>query len=194
MSSARFAFALVAFTAALSTLAAVPPAGAETARGCLGELRIFDRARDDIQKQWELLATFEGRGTCKNKLHANDCRKRAADGIIRCAREMWDTRNGGTLPASCTQERGNSFARTKLEGINPALFRPQSVLDRARFAACCKFNRVASQVPTNLWVVVIGDTGCISKKSSLKFDEQGGSWHTVDKSATLQCAAVRGRC
>ena len=183
----------IALLAAAATIAGcyfASAAQADTARGCRGQLLIFDSAPHSGSPPKELLASFEGRGTCRNKFHADDCRKRAADGIIRCAREMWATRNSGHLPPSCTEERGNSFARVELEGIHHT-FRPGNVLDRARYAACCKFNASAAQVPATLRVAVTGDTGCVSKHSSRDFNQEAVSSHAVDDGATFQCAAYR---
>lgn len=167
-------------------------ARADISRGCAGQMWIFDRARDSSDVQKELLASIEGRGSC-NRTEKRKCRKRAADAIIRCAREMWETRNTGVMPVSCVQRRGQSnFARATLEGIFP--FLPLGhVLDRGRRAVCCKFNRVASPVPAQLWVVVIGETGCVSKTKAGQFQEQGGSWHSVDENASFNCAAHRAR-
>lgn len=109
---------LPAIVAIASVVAAanVPVAQAETARGCRGELQIMDRPLGTAHAQFDLIATFEGRGTCKNRTQADKCRKRAADAIIRCAREMWSTRNSERLPPSCVQTRGNSIARTRAGG------------------------------------------------------------------------------
>ena len=121
-------------------------ARADISRGCAGQMWIFDRARDSSDVQKELLASIEGRGSC-NCTEKRKCRKRAADAIIRCAREMWETRNTGVMPVSCVQRRGQSnFARATLEGIFP--FLPLGhVLDRGRRAVCCKFNRVRKPGP-----------------------------------------------
>jgi len=186
--------AFVVFAIALAGVIAVAPtASAETARGCRGQLWIFVGDRQNAGEARELVASFEGRGTCKNRFHADDCRKRAADGIIRCARDMWATRNSGRLPPSCREERGDSFARVQLEGIMPGVFRAESILDRTRYAACCKFNHRAPQVVTNLWVQVTGDIGCISKhRTGVEAIQQGStSPHAVDEHAVFQCAAVR---
>ena len=139
----------------------------------------------------ELLASLEGRGTCKNRFQADTCRKRAADGIIRCARDLWAIRNTHTLPPTCTEERGDSFARIQVEGIFVNLH-PNSVLDRARFAACCKFNQRALQMPAELWVIVTGDRGCVSDTSSPShFETRGDSPHAVDENAVFDCAKAR---
>jgi hypothetical protein len=190
MTSRTWMCVISAIAAGLA-MTSVPAARADTTRGCKGDLRILDRPPNPGQKSWDLIATFEGRGSCKNRFHADDCRKRAADAIIRCAREMWATRNDEVLPPSCFQTAGQSaFVRTKMEGIVPG-FPAHSALARARFAACCKFNPSAAEVPAHLWVVVTGDTGCISKTSSQEFDRQGGSWHAVQENAPFNCARAR---
>lgn len=139
-----------------------------------------------------LIAQIEGRGTCKSSNHG--CRKRAADAIIECARDMWAARSSVGLPASCTNTRGNSIVtRVTLEGIFPGF--QNTVLEHSRSFVCCSFNKSAAVVPATVFVDVLGKEGCISKDPSNNvFDiisNRDASRHSVAEDAKLQCMKVR---
>lgn len=139
-----------------------------------------------------LIAQFEGRGTCKSSNYG--CRKRAADAIIECARDMWAARSSVGLPASCTNARGDSIVtRATLEGIFPGF--QNTTLDHSRSFVCCSFNKSAAVVPTTVFVDVLGKEGCISKNPSKNvFDiisNRDVSRHSVAEDAKFQCANVR---
>jgi len=178
-------------------------AGAKS-RTCEGQLWVFERLEGNtagggtlntdpqrISRGIGLIATFEGRGTCKRD--ADGCRQRAADAIIECARDMWPARSSVGLPASCTNTSGNSIVtRVTLEGIFPGF--QNTVLDHSRSFVCCSFNKSAAEVPAIVRIGIIGGTGCVSRdraKNEVDILGKAVSWHAIDEGAKFQCTKVR---
>ncbi|MDX1402129.1 MAG: hypothetical protein R3245_09425, partial [Kiloniellales bacterium] len=76
-------------------LASAPSALADISRGCSGEVRVTTGGLG------EALATIEGRGSCKNKAQANDCRAHARKEIDRCIAGLWRDRQKNALAPEC---------------------------------------------------------------------------------------------
>lgn len=145
----------------LTTLAAVVcgltlfpnPAAADISRGCAGTVFI------ETEGGGAPLATIDGRGFCKNRLHANECRERARKAIVACVRDLWANRNAARLPASCTVHGGGrpSARLTWLPGT-PA--RLSSFNNRLTWNACCKLRPNANGLAYSVRAGIVGDKGC----------------------------------
>lgn len=140
-------------------LASVHPAAARIWRGCAVEITVVaeGKARD--------IWSFEGRGSCKNKFHANDCRRAARGAIDYCIQDAWRARWDFRIPSSCYPTSGSSrpyvkgLANTSF-GRGPGAQGDQDFKWAVERAVCCHLhpnrNRVTAQVSWN----VHGDKGC----------------------------------
>ena len=178
---------------AAATLAATlwpQQAGATEWRGCRGAIDV--RGSGDVRTIWE----FEGRGSCKNRAHANDCRRAARGAIEACAREAWRTRWDRRLPAACHPLSGTSRAHVK--GIADTFFgRGSGSQGRQDFkwaverAACCSMYRNRDSVKVSITASSYGDKGCQSDKTG----EVGeADWQIDDYTADCRAVRARGVC
>jgi hypothetical protein len=123
-------------------------ASAEIVRSCSGQ--VFG------------IATIGGEGTCKNKAHANDCRKHAHDAILDCAKALYAARASGTkLPAACRGGGGAKRAVLHWDQIILGI-RGDNLGDRIRWNECCRGQNPNRKGKTGFSVRVVGDKGCAS--------------------------------
>lgn len=104
-----------------------------------------------------------GRGTCRGKAWANDCRRRARDAVIACARELWRTRRSRRVP---TNACGSAYTSRPPHGyITQWGSPPRSVLrgnvkGAVQHAACCVLFPQARELTFSVYLSVVGDTRC----------------------------------
>lgn len=180
---------LVLAAATLAVMLWPQHAGATEWRGCRGAIDVRDSV-DNFRTIWE----FEGRGSCKNRTHANDCRSAARGAIETCVREAWRTRWEYRLPAACHPASGTSRAHVK--GIADTFFgRGPGARGRQDFkwaveqAACCQMHPNRDSVTVSVSATSYGDKGCQSDK----IREVGEVDWLIERTYTADCRAARAR-
>lgn len=178
---------LVLAAAALTVTLWPQQAHATEWRGCRGTIDL--REPGAIHTIWE----FEGRGSCRNRAHANDCRRAARGAIETCVREAWRTRWDRRLPDACRPVPGSNRAHVK--GIADTFFgRGPGSQGRQDFkwaverAACCAMHRNSDSVDVAITASSYGDKGCEGSKTG----EVGEVDWQIDF-YTADCRAVRAR-
>jgi len=122
----------VILLAAGMILASAPPLFADIMRGCSASLYV--RASGEAMT----LASIEGRGVCKNKVQANDCRVSAHKKIEICLKALWRVRQQNAMPFECSSIGGSrEGAKLTWQGIYP-IGEPNRLSARMAYAACCK--------------------------------------------------------
>lgn len=147
----------------LLALAASQPAVAEITRSCTASVIV---ATFDKPLALKTLATIDAQGSCKNKLHANDCRERARRELDRCRADMWAGRHTNAVPASCNNlVAGSSRGGAKLqyEGIM-VIDEPQRLTARGAFVTCCQLRPKADNVTVSFEGRISGDEKCGSAR------------------------------
>lgn len=161
-------------------------AQADITRGCTASLEVF--VVDNKPNPAMGLASIEGRGSCDNKLHANECRARARREIDRCRADLWAGRHANAIPASCRSVvEGSSRSGAKLEydGIF-IIAQPQRLTARGAHAVCCKLRPNADKLVVQFSGRINGDEKCASTKIGKdsfqeefgypKYDMNCGEW------------------
>lgn len=166
---------LLLFSALGAFLTLPGAANADIARHCTGYLGAqLLSGVDRNGKRWVRQGTkalagvvFKGRGRCRNRLKANDCRRQARDLIVRCGRDLWAKRWSRSVPSSCAGSSGGSRPYGRIvswgsDGISPVI-RTQLTNDVKRaveHSACCVLRPRDRQVNFSVYLAVHGDTGC----------------------------------
>jgi hypothetical protein len=111
---------------------------------------------------------LKGRGTCRNALYANECRRNARDAIRSCAQGIWAERWNKKIPISVCETADNG--RAPHAGVTAWGHDHISAAARARitgdvkraleYTACCVLQKTARQVNFSVYLAVHGDTGC----------------------------------
>lgn len=110
------------------------------------------------------IATINGEGTCKNKAHANDCRKQAQDAILACAKALYAARTSGTkVPAACKGGGGAKSAVLHWDQVILGI-RGNNLGDRVRWNTCCR-GKPPNTNQTKVFLSVAGDKGCGGTKT-----------------------------
>ncbi len=152
----RIAFAL-AFAAQAH---AGVPASAETFRGCKGYYMVTNPGSG---LGAEYFHTFDGRGRCRGKAWANDCRRMARDFIIDCFGDAWRMRwdqevlSGDARPGRCLPRGPIGVRNYTLQDLKGAIER----------AAC----RLGVDTPARVLVtgMVSGDKGCTTSVEIVRY-------------------------
>jgi len=140
-------------TALISAALVSGTAAAEISRGCRANVLVH------TGNSSALVAQVEGRGFCKNRFHANECRERARDAIATCMQDLWAQREQNALPPSCTIiGSGRPFAILSWASSGLRLFR-NSLNHQTGWQVCCRLGR-HGQPPYFLQVSIQGDHGC----------------------------------
>jgi len=161
------------------------PAAAQMKRGCSGAIRMSSAPTGSI-----VLANMDASGFCKNRRHANDCRKAARRAIDNCAGALWDARWSHAIPAACTTRPGggragmNYFRWTQ---IIVSLPHGDSLKDRIEHNVCCGGGGRSDTYQARICWYTNGDTGCVP--SSGGFSSSGGG--TFSSSYGVKCAELR---
>lgn len=133
--------------AALLSLILAPPAQADITRGCSAQWVVRAGPSERV------VASFDSRGRCRNRIHANDCRRAARDAAMACFRDHWARRwddrirAGTALPPNCVG-RGDTGVRGYRVGD----------IKRALEQQACGFG--APPFPVTVIGRTRGDTGC----------------------------------
>jgi hypothetical protein len=155
-------------------------------RGCRGEIGIHDD-RHNFVSLWQ----FEGRGSCKNRAHANDCRRAARGAIVACAQEAWRTRWDRRLPDVCRPVSGRAHVKGIADtffGRGPGAEGAQDFKWAVERAACCQMHRDSDRVAVRVGVSSHGDKGCQREEPS-----EVGEIGVLLDNYTADCRAVRAR-
>jgi hypothetical protein len=140
------------------------PVKADITRSCTGSLDVS--VNDKLPNAWTNLASFEGSASCKNKLHANDCRRSARAEIDRCMSDLWTGRNSNAIPASCNNPVGGSRSGVKLEYDGILLIKqPQRLIARGAYQVCCKLRPKADKLVMHFDGRIVGDEKCAATKT-----------------------------
>jgi hypothetical protein len=179
---------LVVAAAALCPMLWSQQAGATEWRGCRGAITVQDGGTYDTV--WE----FEGRGSCKNRANANDCRRAAKGAIEDCAREAWRTRWDRKLPHACRPISGSSRAHVKgiadtSFGRGPGAEGDQDFKWAVERAACCRMHPNRDRVTVTVGAASFGDKGCQSEKAV----EVGKIDVVLEGNYAAECRAARAR-
>jgi len=174
--------------AALCVMLWPQPAGAVEWRGCRGEIVI--QGDNDYRTIWQ----FEGRGSCKNRAHANDCRRAAKGAIEACVFDAWRARWERRLPNSCRPLSGSSRAHVKniadtFFGRGPGAQGAQDFKWAVEQAACCRLSPNRDRVTVTIGVTSYGDKGCQSDKT----EEVGQIDRVIEGNYTADCRAARAK-
>jgi hypothetical protein len=135
-------------------MASAPPLYAEIMRGCSASLYV--KASGAVMT----LASIEGRGVCKNKVQANDCRVSAHKKIEICLKSLWRVRQKNEMPFECSSIGGSrEGAKLTWDGIYP-IAEPNRLSARMAYAACCKLKPNSTQLQLITASKYSGDSGC----------------------------------
>jgi len=163
----------------LGAVIALPgAASADITRHCTGYMGAqLLNGVDKNGKYWAQSGTkalagvvFKGRGRCKNKLKANDCRRQARDLIVKCGKDLWAGRWSKGLPASCVAVASGDrpYGGVVSWGADntPSSIRAQLKNDVKRaveHSACCVLRPTDRQLNFAVYLSVHGDNGCKHK-------------------------------
>jgi hypothetical protein len=174
--------------AAMIIAASVGVAEATISRGCTGKFFVKAPYSGTV-----VIWTFEGRGTCRNSIHANDCRRAARSAIGYCVQEAWRARWQRTIPAACRETPGSS--RPFVKGLAGTAFGrdrghgsqgDQDFKWEVERAACCRLNPLADQVTVSVSASAFGDTGCAAVGA------EGSDW-VLEPAYVADCRLARQR-
>jgi hypothetical protein len=148
------------FLLAVAVLLLADDAAAREWRGCSAQLRL--EAPGTI-----VLWSFEGRGSCRSRVYANDCRRAARSAILACVRDSWAIRWERRLSGSCVSAEGSGSNRPYVKGIfNTNFGRGNGAKGDQDFKwaiehkLCCEIAPTARTVTARVGVHIFGDAGC----------------------------------
>lgn len=139
-------------------------ATADITRGCSGTVNV--EILDGNANNYVLIGKVEGKGSCKNSLQANECRRKARSEINHCYLDMWQNRQNNSIPPRCRSLlSGSSRSGAKLayEGIMP-ISQPERLSARAARSVCCYKRPHANKLSLLFYGVVTGDQKCAKYK------------------------------
>lgn len=158
--------------AVLTAAAALPiPAWSDIVRGCTARLEVTSAPyvgkadRPDRSKERTYpIDQFEGRGSCRNRIRANDCRRRARDSIFRCARDLWNSRWDRDFPDSCYGRGSNG-----VHHLGPFPPNRDGNVEDLKFAmermACCSLHPRYDHLDITLKVRSWGQKRCAGEET-----------------------------
>jgi hypothetical protein len=148
----------------VALLACSFPAMADITRGCSATVGVY--VMDKRPNPYALLGTIEARAGCKNKLHADDCRRLARAQIDRCITELWAGRNDNRLPSACDSLASGSSrpgARLQYEGIL-VIKESERFTARAAATVCCHMRPTTDRVMVSFDGRINGDQKCAATR------------------------------
>jgi hypothetical protein len=160
-------------------------AHAEISRGCTATISVGLVGQASTYLP---IAEIEGRGTCKNSAHANDCRRRARAAIDDCRNALWNGRQGDTLPAACrTLSAGRQGARVIYREVLSIAHSSRFIV-RIEHVACCTLAPHSDSISVNIGGAVAGDKECGSIKiGKNKYQDE----FNVQLDIPLDCSTLR---
>jgi len=140
------------------------PALADITRGCSASVGVF--VMDKKADPYTILGTIQARAGCKNKIHADDCRRLARAQIDRCIVDLWNGRNDNALPVSCNSlAEGSSRPGARLEYDGILIIKePQRLTSRAAAVVCCHMRPKTDRVMVSFEGRINGDQACASTR------------------------------
>ena len=148
----------------ISLLACSFPALADITRGCSASVGVY--VMDKKADPYTILGTIQARAGCKNKIHADDCRRLARGQIDRCIADLWTGRNENRIPDSCNSlVSGSSRAGAKLEYDGILIIKEQQRFTaRAAATVCCHMRPNTDRVMVSFDGRINGDQKCASTR------------------------------
>jgi hypothetical protein len=153
---------IMLLVATVFVLSFVATAQAREWRGCSGSLKIWAPYKTTVT-----IARFEGRGSCRSRVYANDCRRAARGAIQYCVSELWRTRWDRVVPYACREAA--SGTRPFVAGLyntsfgrGPGAQGVQDVKWAIERAACCQMFPSTRNVSVSVGASSSGDKGCQS--------------------------------
>ena len=140
------------------------PVLADITRGCSASVGVY--VMDKKADPYTILGTIQARAGCKNKIHADDCRRLARQQIDRCIADLWTGRNQNARPASCNSLVAGSSragARLEYEGIL-VIKEPARFTARAAAVVCCHMRPNTDRVMVSFDGRINGDQKCASTR------------------------------
>ncbi len=179
----------ITLAAVLSSVIAGDAAAREW-RGCSAAIQII--ADGKLSTLWQ----FEGRGSCRNRAHANDCRRAARDAIANCVRTAWDERWNRKLPGQCAPGSESGSNRPFVKGIYDTDFGrgrgsegDQDFKWAIEHAACCYLHPTGGRIQVKVGANTSGDTGCRSPASI----QEGSFDLPLHSDYQVDCQSVRDK-
>lgn len=173
----------------LPLLAASLPAHADITRACSASVEVY--VADRLPPALATLGTIEARGSCKNKLNANECRAQAREQIDRCRAQLWDYRHRNEIPVACnTLVEGSSRAGARLDYLGIQVHaEPKRLTARAAAEVCCRMRPKADRVMVSFGGRINGDEKCAAHNIGKdRFQEEFG-WGNYD----MNCGEWRAK-
>ena len=178
----------ITLAAVLSSVIAGEAAAREW-RGCSAAIQIV--AEGKLSTLWQ----FEGRGSCRSRAHANDCRRAARDAIANCVRAAWAERWSRKLPGQCAPGSESGSTRPFVKGILDTDFGrgrgaegDQDFKWAVEHAACCWLHPTGGRIQVMVGADTSGDTGC---QSPAAFQE--GFDLPLEPAYQVDCQSVRDK-
>lgn len=113
-----------------------------------------------------LIANIEGKGFCKNKFHADDCRTRARKSIEACLGALWPAHMSDQPPQECRAATGGRpSANLVYDGIY-LIPHSSRYLQRLAHAGCCLMQPTQDFVTVSVWAEKWGKNHCAGFKVS----------------------------
>jgi len=139
--------------------ASLADAAAREWRSCEANIVILGHSRSLA------IWTFEGRGSCRNKRHLEDCRKAARGAIEFCMRDSWRLRWQRRLSGGCASSTSGNRAFVKgilgaPFGRGPGAQGQQDFKWAIERAACCRLFRDRDRATVTVGVKSSGGKGC----------------------------------
>jgi hypothetical protein len=163
-------------------LGSAPPLLADITRGCSAGFQILIADGSTFAD----LGSIEGRGSCRNKAQANECRQRARGEIDRCIAGLWRDRQKNAIAPECNSlVSGSSRSGAKLTWSGIYLIaEPNRLTARMAYAACCRMRPSAAQLQVQVVGAIEGDKSCGDLKVGQDRYRSGFSLSNYDMSCT----------
>lgn len=127
-------------------------ASAREWRGCDGRINVIAQGRSS------LVTIFQGRGSCRSRVYANDCRRAARGAIESCVFELWRTRWERRFPGACLPVSGTN--RPFVTGLSLRWESGEDIKLAVERAACCDLGLSGRNVSVAVTARSDGDDRC----------------------------------
>lgn len=135
---------------------------ADITRSCSADVYVGINGTSSIAS----IGSIAGRGSCKNKSKANECRAVAREQIDRCVDGMWRDRQKNALAPECTSlsaGSGRDGAKLAWEVAYP-IAEPARLTARMAYQTCCKLRPDAGKIKVHISGNITGDKNCGTEK------------------------------
>jgi hypothetical protein len=186
----------------IAALWGVSPAWADVSRTCEASLWVHEGSKpfngSSGGNNAVQFGNIVGKAYCRNKRHANDCRRDAKSAIISCTgdlkKELWPDKAERGPPLSCRKySGGRPSAHLVYDGIYP---HPdsQQFLHRVVHTACCRLRPQAGKIYVDIIARHWGKDKCAKHKiPKVQDDDRYSEDRTIHKSLELYCPGWRAK-